>query len=108
MFYPNSSNTRVKPRNKKNNQVNGRTDIIVSDLDIKPAECKENLKQIHTTINSQHLSSKKRSKVTNTTPFDIPLSKQTLPRHMRTKMAQLRANKLTLLQIYRHTVNLDT
>ena len=62
---------------------------------------RENLKHIHTTITSQYLDSRK-NKVTNTTPYDIHLSEQTLPRHMRTKLAKLRANKSPLLQSYPH------
>ena len=82
--------------------------IIISKPDITPEECRENLKHIHTTITSQYLSSRKNNKVANTTPYDIHLSEQTLPRHMRTKLAQLRANKSTLLQSYLHTVNPET
>ena len=84
------------------------TNIIFSKPDITPEKCKENLKHIHTTITSQYLSSRKNNKVTNTTPYDIHLSEQTLPRHMRIKLAQLRANKLPLLQSYLHTINPDT
>ena len=47
---------------------------------------------VHTTITSQYLSSRKNNKVTNTTPYDIHSSEQTLSRHMCTKLAQLRAN----------------
>ena len=60
--------------------------------DITPEECRENLKHIHTTITSQHLSTRKNDKVTDTTPYDIHTSEQTLSRHMRTKLVQLRAN----------------
>ena len=54
------------------------------------------------------LSYRKNNKVTNTTPYDIHLSEQTLPRHMRTKLAEVRANKSPLLQNYLHTVNPET
>ena len=84
---------------------NEHTNIIISKPDITPEECRENLKHIYTTITSQYLSSTK-NKVTNTTPYDIHSSKQTLPHHMCTKLAQLRANK-SLLQSYLHTVNPD-
>ena len=72
---------------------NEHTNIIISKPEITPEECRENLKHIHTTITSQYLSSKKNNEVTNTTPCDIHSSEKTLPRHMRTKLAQLRANK---------------
>ena len=87
---------------------NENTNIIISKLGITPEECKENLKHIHTTITSQYLSTRKTTKFSNTPPYDIHSSEQILPRHMRTKLAQLRANKLPLLQSYLHTVNPET
>ena len=87
---------------------NKHTYIIIIKPDITPKECRENLKHIYTTITSQYLSSKKYNKVTNTTPYEIHLSEQTLPRHMRTKLAKLRANKSLLLQSYIHAVNPET
>ena len=84
---------------------NEHTNIIISKPNITLDECRENLKHIHTTITSQYLSSRKNNKVTNTTPYDICSSEQTLPCHMCTKLAHLRANKLPLLQNYLHTVN---
>ena len=42
-------------------------------------------------MHTYNLSSRKTNKVTNTTPYDIHLPEQTLPRHMCTKLAQLRA-----------------
>ena len=87
---------------------NEHTNIIISKPDITPEECRENFKCIHTTITSQYLSFRKNNKVTNTTPYDIHLSERTLPRHMRAKLAQLRANKSPLLQSYLHTVNPKT
>ena len=41
-------------------------------------------------------------------PYNIHLSEKILPRHMRTNLAQLRANKSPLLQSYLHTVNPET
>ena len=87
---------------------NEHTSIIISKPNIKPDECRENLKYIHTTITSQYLSSRKNNKVTGTTLYGIHSSKQTLPRHMRTKLEQLRANKPSLLQSCLHTVNPKT
>ena len=57
---------------------------------------------------SQYLNSRKKNEVTNTALHDIYYSEKTLPRHMRTKLAQLRANKSLLLQRYLHTVNPNT
>ena len=58
---------------------NEHTSIITSKPDITPEECRENLKHIHSTITSQLLSSRKNNKVTNTTPYYIHSSEQTLP-----------------------------
>ena len=98
------------PRNMKaiifhNNE---HTNIIISKLYITPEECRKNLKNIHTMIISQYLSSRKNNKVTNTIPYDFHSSKQTLPCHLHTKLAQLRANKSPLLQSYLRTVNPET
>ena len=80
------------------------TNIIILKPDITSEECRKNLKHIHTTITSQYLSSRKSNKVTNTTPYGIHLSEETLPRHMCTKLTQLRTNKSPLL----HTMNPET
>ena len=87
---------------------NGHTNNITSDPNITTEECRENLKHIHTTVTSQYHSSKKKNKVTDTTPYDIHSSEQTLPHYMHTKLAQLRTNQSPLLQSYLHTVNPDT
>ena len=98
------------PRNMKATLFhnNEHTNIIISELDITPEECRKNVKHIYTTITSQYLSFRKNNKVTNTTPYGIRLSEQTLSRHMCSKLAQLRANKSSLLQSYLHTVNPKT
>ena len=81
------------------------TNIIPSEPEIAHEECKENLKQIYNTITSQYLGSKKINNITDTTPYDIHLSEQALPPHMRTKLPKLRANKSPLLQSYLHTAS---
>ena len=98
------------PRNMKviTFRNNEHTNIIISKPDITPEKCRENHKRIYTTITSQYLSSRKNNKVTNTTPYDIHLLEQILPRHMRAKLAQLRANKSSLSQSYLPTVNPET
>ena len=42
------------------------------------------------------------------TNYDIRSLQRTLPRHMRTKLAQLIANKLPLLKSYLHVINSNT
>ena len=59
-------------------------------------------------MTSQYLDCGKNNKVMNTTPYDIHSSEQRIPRHMHTKLAQLRANKSPLLESYLHTVNPET
>ena len=79
---------------------NEHTNIIISEPDVTPEECRENLKHIRTAITgtSLYLNSRKNNKVINTTPYDIYMysSEQTLPRHMRTKLVQPRAKKSPL------------
>ena len=89
------------PRNIKATIFNNneRTNIIISQPDITPEEYRKT--QTHSHYHHlQCLSSKKNNKVTNTTPYDIHLSEQTLPCYMRTKLEQLRVNKSPLLQSY--------
>ena len=64
------------PRNMKAtiSYRNDHTDIIISDPDIKPVECKEKLKHIHITITSQYLSC--RNKFINNILNDIRSSEQ--------------------------------
>ena len=82
------------PRNMKATIFcnNKQTNIIVSDSNITTEQCRANLKHIYSTITSQYLSSRKNNKVTNTAPYDIHSSEQTLACHLHTKLAQLRAN----------------
>ena len=87
---------------------NEHTNIIISKPDITSKESRENLKHIHTTITSQYLGSRKNSKVTNTTLYYIHLLEQTLPCHMRTKLAQLKANKSPIFPSYLPTANPET
>ena len=66
---------------------NEHTKIIISEPDITPGKCRE---------------------VTDTTPYDIHSLEQILPLHMRTKLAQIRANKSPFLQSYLYTNNPET
>ena len=88
------------PRNMKASifHSNEHTNIIISEPDVTPEECRENLKHIRTAITSTslYLNSRKNNKVINTIPYDIHSSEQILPRHMRTKLVQPRANKSPL------------
>ena len=98
------------PRNLKATifHKNEYTNIIISEPDITPEESRENLKHIHTTSTSQYLNFRENNKVIYNTPHNIHSPEQTLLHHMRTKLAQLKANKSPLLQSYLHTVNPDT
>ena len=75
---------------------NKHTNIIISESNLTHKEYVENLKHIWNTVTSQYLSSRKNSKVTNSTLYDIHLTEQSLPHYMHTKLAQLRADKSTL------------
>ena len=70
------------------------TKIIISKLDITPEERKETSNTFTLLTPHNIFVLEKTNKVTNTTPYDIHSSEQTLPRHMRTKLAQPRANKI--------------
>ena len=78
------------------------TNIIISKSDITPEKCKKTSNTYTLPSPYNTLILEKYNKVTNTTPYDIHSSEQTLPCHMHTKLAQLRANKSPLLQSYLH------
>ena len=48
---------------------NKHTNIIISEPDITPEKCRENLKHVHTTITSQYLSSRKTTKLLTPHPM---------------------------------------
>ena len=76
---------------------------------LEPEECRETASTF--TSPSPHNTSvlEENNKITNTTPYDIHSSEQTLPHHMlRVRTAQLRANKSPVLQSYLHMLNPDT
>ena len=58
-------------------QNNQHTNIIISKPDITPEECRENLKHIHATIISQHLSSRKKTELLTPHPMTFIHSKPT-------------------------------
>ena len=97
------------PRNMKATifHNNEHTNIIISKPEIETVECRENIKNIHITIASKYLSSKKTTKLL-TTPYSNHSLEQILPRHMRTKLSQFRANKLPLMKSYVHIINHKT
>ena len=71
------------PRNTKTTifHNNDHNNIIILKPNITFEECRGYLKHTHTTTTttSQYFSSRKNSKVTNTTPNDLHSSEQTLP-----------------------------
>ena len=60
-----------RSQSRRFNHFTDNINIIISDPDIKPKECKENFKFIHTTITLQYLRSRKNRKITNTPPRDL-------------------------------------
>ena len=62
-------------------------------------ECRKKLQPHSHHHTSQYLSSRKNNKVTNTTPYDIHSSEQTLSRHLHTKLAQHSQQITTLAKL---------
>ena len=79
---------------------NDHTNIIILDPDITPRNVK---KASNTFTLPPPYNISVPEKLTKLPKFIL-----TLPRHMRTKLAQLRANKSPFLQSYLHKVNPDT
>ena len=65
----------------------------------------QNIKQIHTLIVNNYLQDQPLNKVLNDHPPAIDSSEQSLPRHTRTTLAQLRTNKSPFLLSYLHKIN---
>ena len=97
------------PRNMKTSifQPNNDYTINIPLTTTNPTELqiKQNIKTIHTQIVHSHLSQRHPNKVINTQAPDISEKEQTLPRHTRRTLAQLRTNKSPFLISYKNKID---
>ena len=66
------------------------------------------MRDIHTTIVSQHLAARDNNKILRTHPPQVSSTEENLPRHTRRTLAQLRTNKSPFLLSYLHKIDAST
>ena len=71
-------------------------------------DIKTNMRHIHTSIVSRHLSTRCNNKILRTPPSYISSSEERLPRLTRRTFAQLRTSKSPFLQSYLHKVDANS
>ena len=75
---------------------------------LKTASKHANMRDIHTTIVSQHLAARDDNKILRTHPPQVSSTEENLPRHTRRTLAQLRTNKSPFLLSYLHKIDAST
>ena len=69
------------------------TNIPTDPCTVTTADIKANMRDIHTSIVSQHLAARDNNKLLRTHPTQVSSTEENLPRHTRRTLAQLRTNK---------------
>ena len=75
---------------------------------VTTADIKANMRNIHTSIVSQHLDARDNIKILRTHPPRVSSTEENLPRHTRRTLAQLRTNKSPFLPSYLHKIDAST
>ena len=87
----NTSQRLMKPTTFNNSRY---TTNIPTDLcTVTTADIKAYMRDIHTSIVSQHLAARDNNKIQRTHPPQVSSTEENLPRHTRRTLAQLRTNK---------------
>ena len=85
------------------------TTIIPTDpCTVTTADIKANMRDIHTTIVSQHLVARDNNKILRTHPPQVSSTEENLPRHTRRTLAQLRTNKSPFHISYLYKIDAST
>ena len=84
------------------------TNIPTDPCTFTTADIKANMRDIHTTIVSQHLAARDNNKILRTHPPQVSSTEENLPRHTRRTLAQLRTNKSPFLLSYLHKIDAST
>ena len=90
----------MKPTAFNNSQYT--TNIPTDPCTATTADIKANMRDIHTSIVSQHLAARNNNKILRTHPPQVSSTEENLPRHTCRTLAQLRTNKSPFLLSY-HT-----
>ena len=103
----NNSQRLMKPTTFNNCRYT--TNIPIDPCTVTTADIKANMRDIHTTIVSQHLAARDNNKILRTHLPQVSSTEENLPRHTRCTLAQLRTNKSPfLLSLSTQNRRLDT
>ena len=102
----NTSQRLKKPTTFNNSRYT--TNIPTDPCTVTTADIKANMRDIHTTIVSQHLAARDNNKILRTHPPQVSSTEENLPRHTRRTLAQLRTNKSPFLISYLHKIDAST
>ena len=102
----NNSQRLMKPTTFNNSRYT--TNIPTDPCTVTTADIKANMRDIHTTIVSQHLAARDNNKILRTHPPQVSSTEENLPRHTRRTLAQLRTNKSPFLLSYLHKIDAST
>ena len=102
----NTSQRLMKPTTFNNSRYT--TNILIAPCTVTTADIKANMRDIHTTIVSQHLTVRDNNKILRTHPPQVSSTEENLPRHTRRTLAQLRTNKSPFLLSYLHKIDAST
>ena len=102
----NNSQRLMKPTTFNNSRYT--TNIPTDPCTVTTADIKANMRDIHTTIFSQHLAARDNNKILRTHPPQVSNTEENLPRHTRRTLAQLRTNKSPFLLSYLHKIDAST
>ena len=102
----NNSQRLKKPTTFNNSRYT--TNISTDPCTVTTADIKANMRDIHTTIVSQHLAARDNNKILRTHPPQVSSTEENLPRHTRRTLAQLRTNKSPFLLSYLHKIDAST
>ena len=102
----------ITPRHKKQTTFDNDNNYTIN-IDSQPNETtqttiKQNIKTIHTQITEQHLQSRPHNRLLGDTAPPIDKTEETLSKHTRRLLAQLRTNKSPFLIEYMHKISPDT
>jgi hypothetical protein len=105
--------TRPPPDRYKKQSIFQNNNNYTYNRDIEPDHAnnetiKQNMKDIHTDITENYLTTRPNNKVLNRQSLEINKTEETLTRNTRRKLAQLRTNKSPLLTTYLHKIDPDT
>ena len=93
----------MKPTTFNNSRYT--TNIPTDPCTVTTADMKANMRDIHTSIVSQHLAARDNNKILRTHPPQVSSTEEHLPRHTRRTIAQLRTNKSHIISTQNRLLN---